>query len=51
VFRRCERDDFDRREFYGRHGFLIVGPGSTTKRDVIIPDMTPGWRASSRSVD
>ena len=25
-------------EFYGRHGFLIVGPGSTSKRGVIIPD-------------
>jgi putative acetyltransferase len=37
-------------EFYGRHGFLIVGPGSTTKRDVIIPD-TRMARASSRSVD
>ena len=37
-------------EFYGRHGFLIVGPGSTTKRDVIIPD-TRMARASSRLVD
>ena len=37
-------------EFYGRHGFLIVGPGSTTKRDVIIPD-TRMARASSWSVD
>jgi predicted N-acetyltransferase YhbS len=25
-------------EFYCRHGFLIVGPGSTSKRGVIIPD-------------
>jgi len=25
-------------EFYCRHGFLIVGPGSTGKRGVIIPD-------------
>jgi putative acetyltransferase len=25
-------------EFYGRHGFQIVGPGSTTKQGVIIPD-------------
>jgi hypothetical protein len=25
-------------EFYGRHGFLIVGPGSTNKRGVSIPD-------------
>jgi putative acetyltransferase len=37
-------------EFYGRHGFLIVGPGSTTKRDVIIPD-TRMARASPRSID
>jgi hypothetical protein len=37
-------------KFYGRHGFLIVDPGSTTKRDVIIPD-TRMARASSRSVD
>ena len=25
-------------EFYGRHGFLIVGSGSTTKSGVVIPD-------------
>jgi predicted N-acetyltransferase YhbS len=41
---------FGAEEFYGRHGFLIVGPGSTTKRDVIIPDIRMA-RASSRSVD
>jgi GNAT superfamily N-acetyltransferase len=26
-------------EFYSRHGFLIVGPGSTSKHGVIIPDI------------
>jgi GNAT superfamily N-acetyltransferase len=26
-------------EFYGRHGFMIVSPGSTSKRGVIIPDI------------
>jgi GNAT superfamily N-acetyltransferase len=25
-------------EFYDRHGLLIVGPGSTSKRGVLIPD-------------
>ncbi|WP_271575492.1 GNAT family N-acetyltransferase [Bradyrhizobium sp. CCBAU 11361] len=25
-------------EFYERHGFVVVGSGSTTKRGVIIPD-------------